>query len=63
MNLRITTDLPYGSEFEEPDASLTNPDEDNSQPLKLQSGFGFYAYKTDDREGEGVTYVGEWLNF
>jgi hypothetical protein len=36
--------------------------QDQKQNGKLASGFGFHAYTKDDREGEGVTYVGEWLN-
>ena len=65
MNLRIKSDLPFGAEYEEPegyDSSVEQPpgDSENPQYEKLANGFGFYAYGADDREGSGVTYIGEW---
>jgi len=69
MNLRITQDLPFGKDFEEPNQipATTENSESTEQPSggeKLAEGFGYYAYKEgEDREGAGVTYVGEWFNF
>ena len=57
LKLRLKSDLPSGEQYNEP------PVEEQDQTEKLATGFGFFAYTADDREGTGVTYVGEWLNF
>lgn len=55
MNLRVTTDLPKGTEYDEPESMSTS--------AKLTEGVGFFSYTSADREGSGVTYIGEWLNY
>ena len=49
------------------DSTRGDREENKSEPEttteKLASGFGFYAYTANDREGTGVTYIGEWLNY
>lgn len=56
LNLRKQSDLPSGDKYDEPAEDTWKECE------KLLTGFGFHAYGESDREGAGVTYIGEWMN-
>jgi len=65
LNLRLKDDLPTGDKYDEPlfEEQAEREAREQAGRSKLVSGFGFHAYSNEDREGEGVTYVGEWLNY
>ena len=66
LNHRLKVDLPNGSHYDEPVSANEGMEGEEVPEIiiteKLESGFGYYAYTSSDREGTGVTYIGEWLN-